>query len=69
MSQAKIYIMYKRKNFGKKSQELTNLKCSKDFLPVRDVSRESTTRVQMPIHSNKFFKNVVKNKLTEHGKT
>ena len=36
---------------------------------MRDVSRESKARVQMPIHSTKFFKNVVNDKLTEHGKT
>ena len=68
--------MYKRKNLGTKSQELTNLKFSGGLFVSESISHENQQlaykcrqlKSARKIHSTWFFNNVVNIKLTEHGK-
>ena len=75
MSQKKSLI-YKRKNLGTKSQELTNLKFSGRLFVSESMSNENQQLAYKcrqfnsarKIHSAWFFNNVINIKLTEHGK-
>ena len=68
-------VMYKRKNLGTKSQELSNLKFLGRLFVSESMSLENqrlTYRCRQlksarKIHSTWFFNNVVNVKLTEHG--
>ena len=76
MSQAKKIVMYKRKNLGNKSQELSNLKFSGRLFVSESMSHENQQlaykcrqlKSARKIHSTWFFNNVVNLKLTEHGR-
>ena len=69
-------VLYKRKNLGNKSQELSNLKFSGRLFVSESMSHENQQLVYKcrqlksarKIHSTWFFNNVVKLKLTEHGR-
>ena len=69
-------LMYKRKNLGTKSQELTNLKFSGRLFVSESMSHENQQLAYKcrqlksagNIHSTWFFSNVVNIKLTEHGR-
>ena len=69
-------IMYKCKNLGNKSQELSNLKFSGKLFVSESVSHENqqlTCKCQQlkgarKIHSTWLFNNVVNLKLIEHGR-
>ena len=66
-------LMYKRKNLGTKSQELTNLKFSGRLFFSESMPHENQQfaykcrqlKSARKIHSNWFFNNVVNIKLTE----
>ena len=70
-------LIYKRKNLGTKSQELTNLKFSGRLFVSESMSNENQQLVYKcrqlksarKIHSTWFFNNAVNIKLTEHGRT
>ena len=67
-------LIYKRKNLGTKSQELTNLKFLGRLFVSKSMSHENqqlTYKCQqlksaIKIHSTWFFNNVANIKLTEH---
>ena len=69
-------VMYKRKNLGNKSQELSNLKFSGRLFVSESMSHENQQlaykcrqlKSARKIHSTWFFNNVVNLKLTEHGR-
>ena len=69
-------LMYKRKNLGTKSQELTNLKFSGRLFVSESMSHENQQleykcrqlKSARKIHSTWFFNNVINIKLTEHGR-
>ena len=69
-------LVYKRKNLGTKSQELTNLKFSGRRFVSESMSRENQQlayncqqlKSARKIHSTWFFNNVINIKLTEHGR-
>ena len=69
-------LIYKRKNLGTKSQELTNLKFSGRLFESESMSHENQQlaykcrqlKSARKIHSTWFFNNVVNIKLTEHGR-
>ena len=69
--------MYKCKNLGTKSQELTNLKFSEILFVSESISHENQQlaykcrqlKSARKIHSTWFFNNVIKIKLTEHERT
>ena len=69
-------VMYKRKNLGTKSQELSNLKFSGRLFVSESMSLENQRlaykcrqlKCARKIHSTWFFNNVVNAKLTEHGR-
>ena len=69
-------LMYKRKNLGTKSQELTNLKFSGRLFVSESMSHENQQlaykcrqlKSARKIHSTWFFNNVVNIKLTEHAR-
>ena len=69
-------LIYKRKNLGTKSQELTNLKFSGRLFVSESMSHENQQLAYKcrqlksagNIHSTWFFSNVVNIKLTEHGR-
>ena len=69
-------LIYKRKNLGTKSQELTNLKFLGRLFVSKSMSHKNqqlTYKCQqlksaIKIHSTWFFNNVVNIKLTEHGR-
>ena len=69
-------LMYRRKNLGTKTQELTNLKFSGRLFVSDSMSHENQ---QLPykcrqfksarkMHSTWFFNNIVNIKMTEHGR-
>ena len=68
--------MYKRKNLGTKSQELSNLKFSGRLFVSKSMSLENQRltykcrqlKSARKIHSTWFFNNAVNVKLTEHGR-
>ena len=68
--------MYKRKNLGTKSQELSNLKFSGRLFVSESMSIENQRLAYKcrqlksagKIHSTWFFNNIVNVKLTEHGR-
>ena len=68
-------LIYKRKNLGTKSQELTNLKFSGRIFVSESMSNENQEfaykyrqlKSARKIHSTWFFNNAVNIKLTEHG--
>ena len=77
MSEAtKILLCIKRKNLGNKSQELNNLKFSGRLFVSESMSHENQQlaykcrqlKSALKIHSTWFFNNVVKLKLTKHGR-
>ena len=67
-------LIYKRKNLGTKSQELTNLKFSGRLFVSESMSHENQQlaykcrqlKSARKIHSTWFFNNVINIKLTEH---
>ena len=67
-------VMYKRKNLGNKSQELSNLKFSGRLFVSESMSHENQQlaykcrqlKSARMIHSTWFFNNVVNLKLTEY---
>ena len=69
-------LIYKRKNLGTKSQELTNLKFSGRLFVSESMSHENQQlaykcrqlKSARKIHSTWFFNNVINIKLTEHGR-
>ena len=69
-------LIYKRKNLGTKSQELTNLKYLGRHFVSENMSYENQQLVYKcrqlksarKIHFTWFFNNVIKIKLTEHGR-
>ena len=69
-------LIYKRKNLGTKSQELTNLKFSGRHFVSESMSHENQQlaykrrqlKTARKIHSTWFFNNVINIKLTEHGR-
>ena len=69
-------LMYKRKNLGTKSQELTNLKFSGRLFVSESMSHENQQlaykcrqlKSARKIHSTWFFNNVINIKLKEHGR-
>ena len=69
-------VMYKRKNLGTNSQELSNLKFSGRLFVSESKSLENQRlaykcrqlKSARKIHSTWFFNNVVNVKLTEHGR-
>ena len=69
-------LVYKRKNLGTKSQELTNLKFSVRLFVSESMSHENQQlshkcrqlKSARKIHSTWFFNNVINIKLTEHGR-
>ena len=69
-------LIYKRKNPGTKSQELTNLKFSGRLFVSESISNENQQLVYKcrqlksarKIDSTWFFNNAVNIKLTEHGR-
>ena len=69
-------LIYKRKNLGTKSQELTNLKFSGRLFVSESMSHENQPLAYKcrqlkgvrKIHSTWFFNNVINIKLTEHGR-
>ena len=69
-------VMYKRKNLGTKSQELSKLKFSGRLFVSENMSLENQRlaykcrqlKSARKIHSTWFFNNVVNVKLTEHGR-
>ena len=69
-------VMYKRKNLGTKSQELSNLKFSGRLFVSETMSPENQRlaykcrqlKSARKIHSTWFFNNVVNVKLTDHGR-
>ena len=69
-------LIYKRKNLGTKSQELTNLKFSGRLFVRERMSNENQQlaykcrhlKNARKIHSTWFFNNAVNIKLTEHGR-
>ena len=71
-----VPVMYKRKNLGTKSQELSNLKFSRRLFVSESMSLENQRlaykcrqlKSARKIHSTWFFNNVVNVKLTEHGR-
>ena len=73
----KQLLIYKRKNLGTKSQELTNLKFSGKLFVSESISPENQQlaykcrqlKSARKIHSNWFFNNVINIKLTENGRT
>ena len=70
-------LIYKRKNLGTKSQELTNLKFSVRLFVDESMSHENQQlaykcrqlKSARKMHSTWLFNNVVNIKLTEHGRT
>ena len=68
--------MYKRRNLGAKSQELSNLKFLGRLFARESMSLENQRlaykcrqlKSARKIHSTWFFNNVVNVKLTEHGR-
>ena len=72
----KNYVIYKRKNLGNKSQELSNLKFSGRLFVSESMPHENQQlaykcrqlKSARKIHSTWFFNNVVNLKLTEHGR-
>ena len=70
------HIMYKRKNLGSKSQELSNLKFSGRLFVSESMPHENQQlaykcwqlKSARKIHSTWFFNNVVNLKLTDHGR-
>ena len=70
-------LMYKCKNLGTKSQELTNLKFSEILFVSESILHENQQlaykcrqlKSARKIHSTWFFNNVIKIKLTEHERT
>ena len=68
--------MYKRRNLGTKSQELSNLKFSETLFVSESMSLENQRlaykcrqlKSVRNIHSTWFFNNVINVKLTEHGR-
>ena len=73
----KQLLIYKRKNLGTKSQELTNLKFSGRLFVSESMSNENQQlaykcrqlKSARKIHSIWFFNNAINIKLTEHGRT
>ena len=71
----KTSVMYKRKNLGNKSQELSNLKSSGRLFVSESMSHENQQlkykcrqlKSARNIHSTWFFNNDVNLQLTEHG--
>ena len=69
-------LIYKHKNLGTKSQELTNLKFSGRLFVSESMSHENQQlaykcrqlKSARKIHSTWFFNNVINIKLTEHGR-
>ena len=64
-------LMYKHKNLGTKSQELTNLKFSGRLFVSKSMSHENQQlayKSDRKIRSTWFFNNVINIKLTEHGR-
>ena len=69
-------LIYKRKNLGTKSQELTNLKLSGRLFLSECMSHENQQltykcrqlKSARKIHTTWFFNNVINIKLTEHGR-
>ena len=69
-------LIYKRKNLGTKSQELTNLKFSGRLFVSESMLHENQQlaykcrqlKSARKMHSTWFFNNVVNIKLTEHGR-
>ena len=69
-------LIYKRKNLGTKSQELTNLKFSVRLFVDESMSHENQQlaykcrqlKSARKMHSTWLFNNVVNIKLTEHGR-
>ena len=69
-------VMYKRKNLGDKSQELSNLKFSGRLFVSESISHKNQQlaykcrqlKSARKIHSTWLFNNVMKLKLTEHGR-
>ena len=69
-------LIYKRKNLGTKSQELTNLKFSVRLFVDESMSHENQQlaykcrqlQSARKMHSTWLFNNVVNIKLTEHGR-
>ena len=69
-------LIYKRKNLGTKSQELTNLKFSGRLFVSESMSNENQLlaykcqqlKSARKIHSTWFFNNAVNIKFTEHGR-
>ena len=69
-------FIYKRKNLGTKSQELTNLKFSGRLFVSESMSNENQQlaykyrqlKSARKVHSTWFFNNAVNIKLTEHGR-
>ena len=68
--------MYKRRNLGTKSQELSNLKLSERLFVSESMPLENQRLAHKcpqlnsarKIHSTRFFNNVVNVRLTEHGR-
>ena len=69
-------LIYKHKNLGTKSQELTNLKFSGRLFVSESMSHENQQlaykcrqlKSARKIHSIWFFNNVINIKFTEHGR-
>ena len=69
-------VMYKRRNLGTKSQELSNLKLSERLFVSESMPLENQRLAHKcrqlnsarKIHSTRFFDNVVNVRLTEHGR-
>ena len=69
-------VLYKRKNLGNKSQELSNLKFSGRLFVSESMSHENQQLAYKcqqlekarKIYSTLFFNNVVNFKLTKHGR-